>query len=622
MSPLASEHITIALAGVVTALALISLLLTMRRLARARRLAEFTELAAHEAKDGLVVQELDGTVLWVNKGYCQMMQRDEAEMIGRNPLSYAMPPHLTPSPEEIAAFDYREVREDLQPLNLRRNVRGNGEEFWNELSVSLHRLPDGRERAVLVCRDATAQVEKETELRAAHAEVDWMARHDPLTGLANRAEFLRVTAAALGGPQPVGVLHIDLDRFKEVNDSLGHAAGDAVICHVADQIAAVARETDLAARLGGDEFVLVCPSVGSLAELKARGEEIAARLTRPLVWEDRKIGCSASMGGALSERSDVSPEELLSRSDVALYDAKRAGRGRVRLYDGEVRRSHAASQARRAALHEAVETGRLSFVYQPTQSLPDGEIRGFETLVRWANGQEGLLAPAEFLGVARELGLMAELDFCAMDAAMRMHARVREATGHALVFGFNASPELLMHPQFFSRLSRGIARYRIPPHLLAIEVLESVFLGDAANPGPFPAVLLDLCRMGYSVLLDDFGTGYAGLCHLARLPVVGVKLDRSLIADLETDPLRIEIVRALHGLAQRIGIHTVAEGIETAATAAALSEIGAFVAQGHWVSQPIPEEGVIGWLEGRDIAHLPHLPIHRRPELDPRRHVT
>ncbi|SHI89725.1 putative bifunctional diguanylate cyclase/phosphodiesterase [Wenxinia saemankumensis] len=593
----------LATAGGTTLLALAALALATLRTRRWKREGEYATLVSCHANDGLVIQDLNGRILWVNEAYCRLMGRPRSEMVGRNPMEFALPPELTPPREEIAAFRYtRGGPYDGRVLRF-RNRRGDGTEFWNEIGVSLHRMRDGTERAVLVCRDATEQVGRETALRRAHSEVEFMARHDPMTGLANRSEFLRVARTALdsGGPA-LGVLHIDIDRFKEINDTVGHAAGDAVICHVADMIAASARGTDLSARLGGDEFVLVCPGIGDLSVLDERAAEIAVRVSRPVDWQGRKIGCSVSIGGALAWPGDITPEEVLVRSDVALYEAKRQGRGRTRLYDEDLHARHVLQQTKTDQLRRAIGERRLAFSFQPTVDLATGEVRGFETLVRWPSGEGRELAPGAFLHLARDLGLMAEIDFAAMEAAIRMHVRLFEATGRRMVLAFNASPELLVHRHFFTRLSRRLAQDGIDPRYIAIEVIETVLFGPGDDPGPYPGIVLDLCQMGFSVLLDDFGTGYAGLGHLATLPVTGVKLDRSLIAGFERDATRREIIRALHSLSERIGVTMVAEGIETGTTAVELGRIGPFVAQGYWIAPPIPEAEVLAWLEGRTIA--------------------
>ncbi|GGL73732.1 EAL domain-containing protein [Wenxinia marina] len=610
--PALTADATIWLAAVTTACAIGALVLTTLRLRRARRAAEFGEMVADHAKDGLVVQSLDGRILWMNRAYCELFGRAPAEMLGRNPLSFAVPPDLRPTDEEIAAFRYSDGEFDGKIL-LFHNVRKSGEMFWNEIRFALHRLPDGRERAVLVCRDATDQVEKERQLRAAHEEVTYLARHDALTGLANRTEFLRVASAALaaGGPA-TGMIHIDLDRFKEVNDTFGHVAGDAVVCHVADAIAATARAGDLAARMGGDEFLLVCPGIGSLEALRARGQEIADRLDRPLRWRDRRIPCSVSMGAALSEPGDTSPQDALGRSDLALYEAKRRGRGRLCLFDGDLRARHAVAAHRVERIRRSVAEGRLEFEFAPVIDIATGAVEGFEAVVR----HDGAAGPAfdhrDFLAEARGLGLLAEVGYGAIEAALRLQRTLRDATGRSVPVGIAASRELFLHPQIFSRLTRAAARHGVTPHLLPMAIGDTGVRAVDGPDDPLPGTILDLAQMGFPILLDEFGTRPAAIVRLARLPVAGIKLGADLVAGLEGDAARFQIVRGLGGIAGALGLRLIAEGVDTAETAACLGAIGRFSGQGAWAGAPLPADAVADWLAGRPVAEPGPVPAGSR----------
>jgi len=573
-------------------------------LVRQLREAEYFRMAAEHANDGIVIQEMDGTIVWPNPAYCRIMGLPRTEIVGRNPLTYAVPARDRPDEAAIRAFRYHPRDPATQRLQLFRNVRGDGTEFWNQINISFRRDATGRENAILVCRDVTEQIEREERLHQATQELRIRATHDTMTGLANRTEMMRVAGEGLrrarGDGTRLGMLHIDLDKFKEINDTHGHAAGDSMLVHVARLLKGGVREDDLVARIGGDEFVVICPGLATLDDLRGIAGGLLANARRPLAWNDRQLPVGVSVGAALSGPETRDADMLLQQADFALYEAKRRGRGRVAVYDETLHERQMAEQRRALELREAVEFGELECHFQPKLDLVSGRITGFETLMRWRHPTEGLMSPGSFLDLVGDLGLLAAADLGSMSMALDLKARL-EAAGHTgLGIAFNASTELLTHPDFVPRLVHGVEGRRIARADITIEVLETTMLGALTADSPQGRVIGDLATAGFNVVLDDFGTGYAGLAHLAWMPVTGVKIDRTLVAGLLTDTTSAKITRAIIDLCHDLGLGVVAEGVESAEAAACLQAMGCRAIQGFWLSRPLAEADVFAWLDARD----------------------
>ena len=564
------------------------------------REAEHFRLAVEHASDGIVIQELDGRIVWTNPGYCAIMGRTAEEMVGLNPLSFALPPEDRPDPETIAAFRYVPGDPAANRLQLFRNMRKDGTVFWNQISVSIRTDAAGRQNAILVCRDVTEQIEREERLREAGEQLRYRAAHDLMTGLANRTEAMRIAQRQLRiaamDASHLGMLHIDLDKFKEINDTHGHAAGDEILGHVAEILRRCVRGGDTVARVGGDEFVVLCPGLENLPDLRRIAAGIIRELRTPIDWQDRQLSCGASIGAALSAGDDCDADTLLLQADFALYEAKRSGRNRVAVYDEELHQRHLLEQRRAAELREAIEFEALETWFQPKMDLETGLVSGFETLIRWQHPTEGLLAPGAFLDIAGDLGMLGEADISSMLKALEMKHRLDWGGHRGLDIAFNASSDLLAHPNFVPLLVNGVESRGIRRDEVTIEVLETTVFGNLSERSLPSMVIGDLAEAGFNVVLDDFGTGYAGLAHLASLPVTGVKIDRSLITGLLDDPTSEKIIRAIIDLCRELRLSTVAEGVETMDAALRLKALGCDTLQGYWLSRPIAGASVVPWL--------------------------
>ncbi len=560
--------------------------------------AEHYRLACEHAADGLILQDMRGRIVWCNPAYCKMHKMRPEDVIGRNPLEFVLPPGRALTMAQIDAIDFDiDVNDDK--LHLFQNQNSLGELFWVQLGVSFHKSADGRESAIAVCRDVSEGIERQNEMREISLRLEHEATHDGLTGVPNRAAFLTFIDEALNKTDraAVGLLHIDLDNFKEANDTHGHSGGDAVLTRTADIIARNIRDCDLVARVGGDEFVVVCPDTPDLDFLDRFSNRLTQAISEPFEWSNRNLQIDASIGAAMTLTETITSGELLAQADFALYEAKRAGRNQVTLYDEDLHERNVLQNRRASELADAVDTGTLEYYFQPTVCLNSGKVIGMETLVRWNHPVDGIVPPDEFLPLAKELGLLGALDLWSMTAALAEKRTLNLAGFDSVGIAFNASPELLSHPDFIRRLVWGVEAAGIERAQVTIEVLETTNFGDAAETTSHAAIIRDLHTAGFQVHLDDFGVGFAGLSHLARLDVTGVKIDRSLVTDLLSDGVSCKIARKIVELSNDLGLTVIAEGVEDLATANALQDMGCGVIQGYWLSKPLPREDLIPWLK-------------------------
>ena len=422
------------------------------------------------------------------------------------------------------------------------------------------------------------------------------ALHDPLTEFPNRALFLdRLLHALAAGARRgtnVAVLFIDLDRFKVVNDSLGHAAGDEVLKAVARRVRGVIREVDTAARLGGDEFAILVEDVDSPQAATCVAERIILALRAPFSVSGKEFLISASIGIAISDGGAEGPEDLIGKADLAMYRAKTEALGGYAVFE----RSMHVELVKRVDLEEslraAVPRGEFLVVYQPIV-LADGEVRGLEALVRWQHPVLGLLAPAQFLAVAEEAGLIAEIGWTVLDQACR--DMVAWDSHPRLDLNVNFAASQITQSDFTERVGAALARTGLAPERLVIELTETVLMQDSEEV----VERLRLLRgRGIRFAVDDFGLGYSSLRYLLRFPVDMIKIPKTFIDRLETDGPETVIARAILKFAESLGIPTVAEGVETPAALAVLHELGCPAYQGYLFARPMTAAAVTQMLAG------------------------
>ena len=442
------------------------------------------------------------------------------------------------------------------------------------------------------------------ERKQSEAQLAHRALHDPLTGLPNRPLLLDRLALALARldrrPSQLALLFLDIDRFKLVNDSFGHDAGDRVLIEVAERLQHAMRPGDTVARLGGDEYVLVCEDVAGEADAAEIARRLQAALTPPIRLGDRELMVSASVGIALASDAGQAEAALLRDADLAMYQAKRHQGNRYEFFD-EVMRTQAQTRlATQQGLSHALEHGDLEVFYQPWVSFATGGITGVEALVRWHHLERGLVYPVDFIAVAEETRLIQPLGAWVLDEACAQLARWRlfaPATVPPLV-SVNLSPLQMVRSDLVETVTGALAASGIEPSALCLEITETVVMEEARS---VTAVLSGLADMGVRLAIDDFGTGYSSLRSLRRFPVRMVKIDRSFIGGLESSDDDVAIVAAVLGLAEALGLEAVAEGVETPGQLARLRELGCLAGQGYHFATPEPAAALLP-LFGRTLT--------------------
>ena len=450
--------------------------------------------------------------------------------------------------------------------------------------------------------------------RSREQELVHRAAHDSLTGLVNRYGLHQRLDAWLTSPQAeLAVLFIDLDHFKDVNDSRGHAAGDELLCEASARLQSVASAKALVSRQGGDEFAIVLPGADA-TQAEACARAVVTALGRPFVLRETTQVLGASVGVSLCPAHGREREELLRRADVALYAAKAAGRGRHVLFTPEF---DAAAQERLTLLAElrtAIEREEFVVHYQPRVQASDGTIRSAEALVRWAHPQRGLVMPGAFIGLAESAGLIDAIGGLVLEGACRQLACwQRDGVAIARV-SVNVSPQQLASGRLPALVRALLDRHRLPGHLLELEVTESLLVGDAVDAA---TQLAQVRAWGVTIAMDDFGTGYSSMSVLRQLPIDVMKVDRSFVTDVCDDRGALAVTRAIVALAKSMSLHLVAEGVETEAQAALLARLGCDELQGFLYSRAVPAEQ-LAQLSGlrRPVtvaAPVPTAPDHMAP---------
>jgi diguanylate cyclase (GGDEF)-like protein len=424
------------------------------------------------------------------------------------------------------------------------------------------------------------------DLHRAAAEREYQALHDPLTGLPNRTLFtdrVRQAAAALGGDRRLAVLLIDLDRFKEINDTLGHASGDLVLREVGVRLRAGLPDGHTVARLGGDEFAVLVPALPDWDAAVDVGRLVRATLGRPLPIEQLELEVTGSVGIALGPDHGSDPDVLLQRADVAMYQAKGRHTG-IEVYAPERDQYSPRRLALVGALRTAIDERDLTLLYQPKVELASGRMVGAEALLRWHHPQHGFVPPDEFIPIAESTALIQPLGQFVLETALDQ-ARRWYQTDISLGLAVNLSVRNLLEPTLVERVAELIARAGVAPGKLTLEITES---GVMTDPAAAIAVLRGLRRIGVRLSIDDFGTGYSSLAYLKQLPVDEVKLDKSFVLNMTGDSNDAAIVRSTIELAHNLRLHLVAEGVEDEDTLQLLAALGCDLAQGYHLARPMP----------------------------------
>ena len=434
-----------------------------------------------------------------------------------------------------------------------------------------------------------------TEPRAIEAKMAHIAMHDALTGLPNRSFFserIRDLADTATEDAPIALLYFDIDHFKHINDSMGHPAGDALLREVASRLRRLTRSDDLIARLGGDEFAVVLPLFGGIERARAFADRLLFSLAQPIDLDGIQEHISCSIGIAIAPQDGGDSDVLMRNADLALYAAKAAGRSTYRSYEISMRLAATRRHDLTVELRQAIDQEQFELHYQPIISLKDDGLVGFEALIRWRHPQRGLVAPQEFISVAEETGLITVIG----DWVLRQACRTAAGWPIHLRIAVNLSVCQFRHQGLLATIVSALDDTGLRADRLEIEITESVFLSDSAQSVP---LLHAMKNLGIRIAIDDFGTGYSSLGYLRAFPFDKIKLDRSFVSGIETDPGSLSIVRAVVGIGLGFQATTTAEGIETPEQMQALKAEGFDEAQGYLIGRPMAQQDAEAFIEDR-----------------------
>jgi diguanylate cyclase (GGDEF)-like protein/PAS domain S-box-containing protein len=577
----AAWHVAIVAYLVVTWLDEIDLRGMLARIARQR----FQSIAM-SLSDGVVCTDARGAVTFWNPAAASIFGLFSGEVLGRPFGDFCKTRNGADGGGALGAADPVEIA--IWSLHSRGielvGVRKGGETFAMEVSLSSWPGIDGCQYGIIV-RDISVRKREEERTR-------YLATHDSLTGLLNRAGLRSALSEALdserGKGDALALILIDLDNFKNVNDVLGHQAGDEVLRQVAGCLGAVATGSEKVGRLGGDEFAVLVRSAGATAKATDLAKSITDALKhRRISVEGQTIVTGASVGIAVGTTEGQTLDELLVNADLALYQAKGAKRGSCAVYTPKLRRAMEERRTLEKELALAVDREEFELFYQPQVRLRDSAVVGVEALLRWRHPVRGLLAPGHFLQALNGTTLSNEVGSWVLRNACRQGYRWHRA-GHRVRVGVNLAPS-----QFQSDLSGAVERVLadsgLPPEFLELEVTENILLGLDDATGD---LLRRIRAMGVGIAFDDFGTGYASLTHLKQFPLGRLKIDRSFVRDLATNDQSTAIVSAIAGLGRRLGLSIVAEGVEDASVVTALLDMGCDEAQGYLFGKPMPASDI------------------------------
>ena len=557
------------------------------------------------ASIGMALLAFDGRILQANSALRALVGRRDEELVHEHFQAIVLPSDRARLDEQLGLVSVHEFEGFALEL---RCLHRDGSAVWVAAHCSFFSEPGASSPCLIL------QVQDITARRNAEEGLHHLAFHDSLTGLPNRRRFHELLGQAVtllndgGNPHDAyAVMFLDFDRFKLINDSLGHSAGDEFLVQVSKRIQGSLRPHDTVARLGGDEFGVLVRHVEQESSVVGLAERLMDALRRPFLVAGTELMTSASIGITFSALGYTSPEEVLRDADIAMYKAKGAGKARYALFDASLHTEVANRLRLEGDLRHAIDDGHLSVAYQPVFALvgaEPGRLVGFEALVRWHHPLDGNLSPVSFLPIAEEAGLMVKLTDFVLHCACRQLREWQESdpTWAELTMNVNVSGHDISHPAFVARITRAIVETGLKPAHLCIELTEDILMSRLEGALP---MLRELRRMGVRLAIDDFGTGYSSLSHLSTLPIDCLKIDRSFVARLDAGSNEAAVVRSIVLLGSSLGKEIVAEGIETDAQLQQLQELGCQLGQGFLLARPQSPAEVSSLL----LSLLPDIPL-------------
>ncbi|MDQ9171896.1 EAL domain-containing protein [Oxalobacteraceae bacterium R-40] len=553
---------------------------------KAHETAENYRLLIENAVDHAIMRiDKDGKINSWNTGAQTLFGYTESEILGK-------PSSILFIPEDVLKHeDKREMQTALKEGHCdadRWHARKDGSQFWTSGIITPVKDENGDDNGfVKILRDLT-------DRKLAQEHSVYLAQHDSLTGLPNRGKFNEELALAIqeasARKSSVAVLFIDLDRYKHINDMLGHHIGDGLLICVAHRLTGILGKSTLIARLGGDEFGVILKGVTSQSELARDANRVIKELSKPFMYQAHEITIGASIGISLYPKDSSDPNELLSYADMAMYHAKSNGRSNFQFYtqnlDVEAKRRTTIEEE----LRHAIERDELYLYYQPQISLVDNQMSSIEALLRWKNPRLAMLAPDEFIALADETGLIVPIGSWVLEQACRQLRYWQQANHPELRIAVNVSSRQLEEPDFVNTVDRILRQCGVGPRYVEFEITERLLMKDNLKNN---AVLRALKERGIQVSVDDFGTGFSSLSYLKHFPVDALKIDKLFIKCLPNDEHDAAIASAIIGMAHSLNLKVVAEGVETVEQRDFLRDLGCNYGQGYFFSEPVPPEKII-----------------------------
>lgn len=572
---------------------------------RERSLSESEELFRHAfegAPIGMTLVATDLSILRVNRSFCRMLGYTADEIVGRSIVDITFPEDVRKEERQAARLFRNEI---AKYTHEKRYLRHDGGVMWGTLTTTAIRDESGQIiYAMGMVEDITERKEQEAALSKSEERHRWLAQHDPLTELPNRSLFYdrleRVIAESERNPVKAAVLLFDLDRFKHVNDTLGHDAGDRILREAAARLKQCLRPCDTLARMGGDEFIVLLSEIDDPSRAVRVAERLLAALTTPFVIDDRELFVNATAGISVFPSDGRDAATLLRHADTAMHRAKEQGRGSCRLFAEAMNVAAFERLILENSLRRGLERGEFLLYYQPQVSMQTGDITGAEALIRWQHPEMGMVSPDRFIPLAEETGFIVEIGAWVVQEAARQ-AAAWHAGGYLLRVAINLSAVQFRRCGLAATVDAALKEAGVDSTLIELELTESAFFDTGEEAAQ---TMQSLKSLGVTLAVDDFGTGYSSLSYLRRLPLDVLKIDRVFVRNLPEDSKDEAVVRALLDLAHALDMRVVAEGVETQAQWDRLRILGCDSAQGYLFCRPMPAEELTRMLETKGASRL------------------
>jgi diguanylate cyclase (GGDEF)-like protein/PAS domain S-box-containing protein len=536
---------------------------------------------AFESQESLIITDVNGVILRVNRAFVDETGYTAEEAVGKTPSLFKSGQHNADFYRAMWEAIHRTGKWQGEILDRRKN----GEIYPKWLTITAVQREGG-----VVTHYVGSHIDI-SERKAAEERALYLARHDSLTGLHNRSSLYESLQQALNlakrNERLLALMLIDLDNFKAINDTLGHAVGDQLLVQVAQRLGASVRQSDFVVRLGGDEFVILMPEIDSPSDVAYVADKVLSVISEPYLIDGQKLRTSPSIGICLYPDDATDDQDLIKKADVAMYHAKSHGRGNYQFFNEGMQQAALWRTGIERDLRIALEQQQFVLHYQPQLDLRTGQLMGVEALVRWQHPERGLVSPMEFIPIAEETGLIIPIGDWVLCEACRQLAEWRAGGIEHIRMSVNLAASQFIDHKMPARIQEIMALNGLPVGSLDLEVTESMTMGAPADAIETMKAMID---HGQSLSLDDFGTGYSSLSYLKLFPISTLKIDRSFVKDIETDSNDASICDITVLLAHKLGMKVVAEGVETEAQLKYLLSIGCEKIQGFLISKPLPAE--------------------------------